>query len=262
LDWDNHVSVGAHTVSVIIPTYNEQQAISVLLESLRRLSPEEIIVADGNSTDHTIEVAAHSAKIILSERGRGIQMNAGARASSGSVLLFLHADTRLARGSLQVIKERMDDPNIIGGNFDLRFEGCDWTASAFTRVNRWRRKVGIFYGDSGIFCRRNVFERLGGYRPWPVLEDYDFARRLRRAGKLAMLDEPIWVSSRRWRNSGLFSTLWTWFWIQTLFFAGVRPERLAAWYGNIRSVNDVIQPASTVTGAARDDAARPGENTV
>jgi len=124
----------------------------------------------------------------------------------------------------------MDDQDIIGGNFDVRFEGDDWAASAFTHVNRWRRKLGVFYGDSGIFCRRQVFEKLGGYRPWPLLEDYDFARRLQRAGRLAMLDEPIWVSNRRWRHSGLFRTLWIWFWIQVLYCAGVRPERLAAWY--------------------------------
>ena len=120
------------------------------------------------------------------------------------------------------------------GNFDIRYEGSDWVAAAFTSANRWRRRLGVFYGDSGIFCRREVFEALGGYAPWPILEDYDFARRLRRAGRLALLDEPIWVSDRRWRTCGLLPTLWSWFWVQGLYLAGVEPKRLAELYRPVR----------------------------
>jgi rSAM/selenodomain-associated transferase 2 len=228
------------TISVIIPTYNEDQSIGALLDNLRDLAAEEIIVVDGHSTDRTVEIAGRAAKVILSERSRGIQMNAGANASSGSVLLFLHADVRLSPGGLQAIKKSMDDRDIVGGNFNLRFEGEDWAAAAFTQVNRWRRKLGVFYGDSGIFCRRDIFESLGEFRPWPLLEDYDFARRLRLAGKLALLEEPIWVSNRRWRNRGLLRTLWSWFWIQTLYFGGVSPERLATKYRHVRLVESPL----------------------
>lgn len=233
-------------MSVIIPTYNEEAILHSLLSSLRALRPDEVIVADGNSSDRTAAIATPLAKVVLSERGRGTQLNAGARASSGSILLFLHADTRLAPGSLQAIRECMQDAEIAGGNFDVRFEGTDWTATVFTHVNRWRRKMGVFYGDSGIFCRRDVFERLGGYRPWPLLEDYEFARRLRRAGKLAMLNEPIFVSDRRWRNSSLFAALWTWFWIQGLYLAGVHPEQLAKWYRDIRPVDSPNSPLAQI----------------
>jgi rSAM/selenodomain-associated transferase 2 len=229
-------------ISIVVPTYNEEEAISTLLENLGRLRAEEIIIADGNSTDRTRAIAARSVKVVLCERGRGLQMNAGARASSGDILLFLHADAQLGPGSLDAIRGCMDDPRILGGNFDVRFEGDDLAAAAFTQVNRWRRRLGVFYGDSGIFCRRQVFEKLGGYRPWPLLEDYDFARQLRRAGRLAMLEEPIWVSNRRWRNFGFFPTVWAWFWIQTLYFAGIHPERLAGLYRNVRSVKSSIQP--------------------
>ncbi|MGH9351383.1 MAG: TIGR04283 family arsenosugar biosynthesis glycosyltransferase [Terriglobia bacterium] len=223
------------TISVIVPAYNEEDTIGALLENLRQLKPEEIIVADGNSTDRTAEIAVQSARVVTSARGRGIQMNAGARESSGDVLLFLHADVRLHPSGLEKIRESLRDPSIVGGDFDVRYQGGDWMAAIFTSVNRWRRRAGIFYGDSGIFCRRSVFEALGGYRPWPVLEDYDFVRRLRKAGKLVLLNEPVWVSDRRWRNLGLFRTVWSWFWIQTLFFAGVRPERLAMLYRDTRS---------------------------
>jgi GT2 family glycosyltransferase len=166
--------------------------------------------------------------------GRGAQMNAGAAAASGETLLFLHADVRLEEGSLDQIVRAMEDAAIVGGNFDIRYEGNDWAAGAFTRFNRWRRRWGIFYGDSGIFCRRPVFEKLGGYRLWPILEDYDFARRLSKAGRLALLKFPIRVSDRRWRNSGLWLTLWSWLLIQGLYYLGVPPRLLARLYRHVR----------------------------
>ena len=155
-------------------------------------------------------------------------------AASGETLLFLHADVRLEEGSLDQIVRAMEDAAIVGGNFDIRYEGNDWAAGAFTRINRWRRTLGIFYGDSGIFCRRPVFEKLGGYRPWPILEDYDFARRLSKAGRLALLEFPIRVSDRRWRNSGLLLTLWSWLLIQGLYYLGVPPRLLARLYRHVR----------------------------
>lgn len=232
---------------MVIPTYNEEATLGGLLENLKQLAPEEVVVADGGSTDHTAEIAAPYARVLSLPACRGTQMNAGARACSGNVLLFLHADVRLRRGALEAVRNCMRNPKFVGGNLDIRYQGGDWIARAFTSVNRWRRRWGVFYGDSGIFCRGDVFASLGGYRPWPILEDYDFARRLRRAGKLALLDEPIWVSDRRWRNSGLVPTLWSWFWIQSLYFAGVSPERLATLYRDVRST----EPRGVATASTR-----------
>jgi hypothetical protein len=161
-------------------------------------------------------------------------MNAGAHAASGEILLFLHADCRLSAGALDAVLAAMADPDTAGGNFDLRFEGNDAAAAAFTLLNRWRRRFGIFYGDSGIFCRRSVFEALGGYRPWPILEDYEFARRLQRCGRLAFLATTIWTSNRRWRRTGLLRTIWSWALIQGLYTAGVSPRRLARLYRHVR----------------------------
>jgi len=225
------------SISAIIPTYNEEHTIGRLLENLKELGAEEVIVADGISADRTVEIASTYARVIRSKTCRALQMNAGARASSGDVLVFLHADVRLGPGGLAAVRESLRDPQLVGGNFDIRYEGSDWVAAAFTSANRWRRRLGVFYGDSGIFCRRKVFESLGGYAPWPILEDYDFARRLRKAGKLALLDEPIWVSDRRWRTSGLLPTLWSWFWVQGLYLVGVEPERLAGLYHPVRTAN-------------------------
>jgi rSAM/selenodomain-associated transferase 2 len=231
------VSLRAPAISVVIPTFNEAHTIGGLLENLKTLGPAEVVVADGSSTDQTAEVASRYARVLSVARCRALQMNAGAHACSGDVLLFLHADVRLGSRALDAVRESMRVPEVVGGNFDIRYEGGDWVSGAFTRINRTRRRCGVFYGDSGIFCRREVFDALGGYRPWPILEDYDFARRLRRSGKLALLDEPIWVSDRRWRTAGLLPTLWSWFWIQGLYLVGVSPERLAVLYRHVRSSN-------------------------
>ncbi len=224
----------APTISIVVPVYNEEAHIGGLLEGLSSQRFAEVIVVDGGSTDRTAELAAQRARLIRSEIGRAAQMNVGAAAASGEVLLFLHADVRLDAGALDQIRRVMEDGIIVGGNFDIRYVGDDWAASIFTRINRWRRNWGIFYGDSGIFCRRSVFERLGGYRSWPIMEDYDFARRLSKAGRLALLDAPIWVSDRRWRNSGLLQTLWSWFLIQGLYYLGVPPQLLARLYRHVR----------------------------
>jgi rSAM/selenodomain-associated transferase 2 len=224
----------APAISIIVPVYNEEAAIGGLLDTLDAQGTAEVIVVDGGSADRTAELASQRARLVRSEIGRAAQMNAGAAAASCATLLFLHADVRLEAGSLNRICRAMEDTAIVGGNFDIRYEGNDWAAGAFTRINRWRRKWGIFYGDSGIFCRRSVFEKLGGYRLWPIMEDYDFARRLSKAGGLALLECPIWVSDRRWRNSGLLRTLWSWLLIQGLYYLGVPPRLLARLYRHVR----------------------------
>lgn len=218
------------SVSVIVPVLNEESIVDECLAGLLELSPDEVIVADGHSTDHTREIAAGYARVVISEPGRGRQLNAGAAASTGEILLFVHADVRFSNKALEPLRDAMRDAGVIGGNFDIVYEG----APAFTRINRWRRGFGVFYGDSGIFCRRTVFNEIGGYRDWPVLEDYEFGRRLWKRGKLALLDEPIIVSARRWRKTGLPATLWSWFWIQGLYLLGVSPHRLARMYRDVR----------------------------
>jgi rSAM/selenodomain-associated transferase 2 len=221
-------------ISIIVPVYNEEAFIGRLLHNLDSEACAEVIVVDGGSTDRTVALASQRARLVHSRMGRAVQMNAGAAAASGEILLFLHADVLLGRGAVDEICQAMENAAIVGGNFDIRYEGKDWAADAFTRINRWRRRWGIFYGDSGIFCRRLVFEKLGGYRLWPIMEDYDFARRLSKAGQLAFLDCPIRVSGRRWRKSGLLRTLWSWFLIQGLYSLGVPPRYLARLYRHVR----------------------------
>jgi len=221
-------------ISIIIPALNEEDTVGDLLESLKNQGADELLVADGGSVDETVGIASRHARIIHAKGGRAIQMNAAAQCASGDILLFLHADCRLGPSGLSVLRTVLADPEIVGGNFDIHYEGNDWAAEAFSRINRWRRRFGIFYGDSGIFCRGSVFQSLGGFVCWPILEDYEFARRLRRSGKLAYLKEPIWVSDGRWRRDGLFRTMASWFLIQALYYAGVPPKQLARLYRHIR----------------------------
>jgi rSAM/selenodomain-associated transferase 2 len=222
------------TVSIIIPALNEAPLIGALLRNLSSLGAEEIIVADGGSTDRTVAEAERLAKVVRCRANRGEQMNHGARSATSEVLLFLHADVRLNPGALNPLRRAMSDDAVGGGAFDIHYEGGDRASRAFTLISHWRRRFGILYGDSGIFCRRSLFEKLGGFRSYAVLEDYEFSRRLWRQGKMALLSEPIFVSNRRWRHSTLLGTLWSWFWIQGLYLAGVSPARLARMYRNIR----------------------------
>jgi rSAM/selenodomain-associated transferase 2 len=225
-----------HPITVIIPTFNEQPTVVSLVHSLIEQQPLEILIADGESTDGTPEACdgLPETRSIRCPRGRAAQMNFAARQARGEILLFLHADVEIPAGALAAIASSLRDPDVAGGHFDILFAGGDRIARIFSSINRIRYRFGIFYGDSGIFCRKSVFERMGGYQPWPILEDYEFARRLRRFGKIASLPLALRVSDRRWRRGGLFNTLWAWFWIQALYLAGVSPHRLARMYRDVR----------------------------
>jgi len=222
-------------ISVIIPTLNEEGSLPQTLQSvLAAKGDAEVIVVDGQSSDATARLAAQYCKTISSRPGRALQMNRGAEEASGEILLFLHADVAFPATGLLSIAAAMDNPRVGGGNFDVIFDSRSVAARIFTLINRWRRPFGIFYGDSGIFVRREVFQEMGGFRTLPLMEDYDFARRLVKRGKTVCLKDPLLVSARRWEEHGLFRTMAAWFVIQTLFMAGVPARHLAYFYPPIR----------------------------
>jgi rSAM/selenodomain-associated transferase 2 len=235
-------------ISVIIPALNEEGSLAPTLESLRAAAGGcVIIVVDGGSADATRAIAARYGKVVDSPPGRAIQMNRGAAAARGDILLFLHADVLFPRQGFAAIEQAMADPHVAGGNFDILYEGDSLTSRFFTRINRWRRPFGIFYGDSGIFIRRSIFETLGGYRPLPLMEDYDFARRLDRCSTTVCLRESLIVSARRWEEYGLLRTTAAWFLLHVFYYLRLPPRWWGALYPHIRRKQDnavrAAQPA-------------------
>jgi rSAM/selenodomain-associated transferase 2 len=198
---------------------------------------DEVIVADASSADGTADVArAAGARVIsIDRKGRGPQLHAGALAAKGDVLLFLHADAQLRQGARDAILRALDDPGVVGGNFYLRF----WPEGRFARVFTWanhlrRRWLRIYYGDSAIFVRRDIYEELGGFRALPILEDYELVRRLERRGKTVYVQHVEVLASARRFSARPLRTLLLWVLIQALYMAGVHPDRLARLYADLR----------------------------
>lgn len=222
-------------LTVVVPTWLEASRIGGLVTSVRPWA-EEVVVADGGSPDGTAEIAAaHGAHVLITPRGRGPQLRAGAAAATGDVLLFLHADVEPRGDPRSSIERALADPDVVGGNFLLRFSPDDGYARLFTWCNDARRRLfRIYYGDSGIFVRRSVYEALGGFPDLPVFEDYELARRMERVGRTAYLrDVELHASARRFAHAPL-RTLGIWILMQTLYSGGVPAERLARLYADIR----------------------------
>jgi rSAM/selenodomain-associated transferase 2 len=218
-------------ISIIIPTLNEEKMIGDLAASIAGLPGNfEVIVADGGSTDRTVELAEECGwRVIVASRGRGPQMNAGAGVASGDTLLFLHADTRLPRETFRLIDAALQDSRVSGGNFGLLFDGGTRAANILSKIYPWLRFGGMCYGDSAIFIRRNIFETLGGYRDYPIFEDLDLYRRLNRAGKFKKLKATAVTSSRRFEGR-FIRTFALWSILQVLFWLGVDPRQLSRLY--------------------------------
>jgi rSAM/selenodomain-associated transferase 2 len=221
-------------ISVVIPTLDEAQRLPALLAALAR-EPElaETIVADGGSGDGTGGMAERlGALVVAAERGRGRQLRAGAAAASGEILLFLHADSVFPPGGLGAIAAALDrDATIPGGNFRVVFDVDTPFARRLAAIYAWIRRFAFYYGDSGIFVRREVYDRIGGIKPMALMEDYEFVRRLERAGPTCRIDDPPLVTSaRRFANRPWPAALWGWTKIHLLYWLGVSPERLARIY--------------------------------
>ncbi len=226
------------TVSVVIPTLNEATRLPALLAALgREPQLEEIIVVDGGSRDGTARVARAGGAVVLSSGpGRGRQLRRGAEAARGEVILFLHADSGFPASGLRRIAERLAArPEIVGGNFRIVFDGDDGFSRWLTGFYAWFRRRGLYYGDSGIFVRRDVYEALGGIRPIALMEDYDFGRRLERFGPTCCIEEVALVSSsRRFAGRRPVAIVAGWLWLHALYHLGVSPEYLARLYRSTR----------------------------
>ncbi|WP_218080266.1 TIGR04283 family arsenosugar biosynthesis glycosyltransferase [Anthocerotibacter panamensis] len=229
-------------IAIVIPTYQECRSIVPCLRALAEQEGAfEVFIADGGSTDGTLEqvvgvrVSYPLAWGVAPERGRSAQMNWGAQQTTADILLFLHADTRLAPGALALLQTTLQQDGWVGGRFDVRLDSEQWPYLFIAwAINQRSRLARRFTGDMGIFVRRTLFEKLGGFPPQPLMEDLEFSAQLYRMGAVACLALPVTTSARRWHKGGLLRTFLLMQVLRTAYALGVDPETLHRWYHDIR----------------------------
>jgi rSAM/selenodomain-associated transferase 2 len=222
-------------ISVVIPVLDEANRINQVIEHVNCLSGNnsEIIVADGDPLGTTISSIADERVIkVPSERGRGKQMNQGAAAATGEILLFLHADTFLPSRAFEKIEGVMELDDYAGGAFDLGIDSCRIALRIVEQAASLRsRFTRIPYGDQAIFIRRDIFKAMGGFMDFPIMEDVDLMQRLKRTGsRIVIISDKVRTSPRRWEKEGVvYCTLRNWT-LMTLYMLGVSPDKLARFY--------------------------------
>ena len=219
-------------ISIIVPVFNEASLVRRFLTHLRERAPgAEITVADGGSTDGTVDLAAGFCdRLVASKRGRATQLNAGAHAARGDILWFVHADAELPSQCLDEITRIMKNPNIAGGYFRIRLPG----ALIYRLTDSFAHYAGILLrircGDHGIFCRRSAFVAAGGFPDVPLMEDVELFRRLHHYGRVVHSKKRIVVSTRRYEAIGRIRITFAYGFIATLYLFGVPLPMLARIY--------------------------------
>jgi rSAM/selenodomain-associated transferase 2 len=216
---------------------NESPNIGGTLNALRRGAPNaEIIVVDGGSSDASVAIAQPLCDALISApRGRARQMNAGARASHGDALVFVHADTLVPRTFARDIAAALSDPAVVGGRFDVRLDESGLPYRIIGAMISIRSRISrTGTGDQAIFVRRDVFESLGGFPELELCEDLEFSRRLKRAGRVACLRTRVTTSARRWGRDGVARTVVKMWIIRAMYLMGVRPALLKRIYSDTR----------------------------
>jgi len=223
------------SLAVVIPVLDEAQCLPLLLDDLRnltQLTPLDIVVADGGSQDETVTRAlACGARVIYAPRGRARQLNAGARATSGEWLLFLHADSRLDAEARRVLASAARDPAPFqAAVFRYAVDLPPIWKHLLERGQALREALwGLPYGDQGLLIRRACFDGVGGYPELPLLEDVAMIRALRRRVNIERLPAAVVTSGRRYRRHGVVRTSLQHMVLISLYLLGVSPERLARW---------------------------------
>ena len=241
--------VSAFPLSIVIPALDEEQAMPGVLNSLERQGddpPFEVVLADGGSTDGTVArfqqltcswpARGRSARCVPCPRtGRAAQLNMGARAATGKVLLFLHADTHLPTPATRVVMETLTDPEVVGGAFRHAFSepGLLLGIISFWATTR-SRLTRIHLGDQAMFARRAEFEAIGGFPDVPLFEDLRFSKALRRRGRVVTLPLSVATSARRLREVGPFRMGLRFAWLELRHCLGADPARLKGEYPDVR----------------------------
>jgi rSAM/selenodomain-associated transferase 2 len=221
-------------ISIVMPVLDEADNIEAALAALQpwRSRGHEVIVVDGGSRDATVRLATrHADHLIEAGRGRAHQMNVGARAASGEILLFLHADTRLPEAADLLVTRALRESGRCWGRFDVRIDSPRLLLRAVSTMMNFRSRVsGICTGDQAIFVTAPAFARSGGYPPLALMEDIALSSHLRRTGTPAALRAKAITSARRWERNGAWRTIVLMWWLRARFFLGTSPARLAQLY--------------------------------
>ena len=222
--------------SIIVPVLHEALTINHAIEHIRKISSGlqvEIIIVDGDTEVSTIHsITDRKVTKLVSPKGRGKQMNKGALRAQGDILLFLHPDTRLPENAFALIVDEMDKKEYAGGAFELGINSDRRVFSLIEKLVSVRtRLTRIPYGDQAIFIKKEVFNRIKGFKEIPIMEDIDLMRRIRKSGyEIYIIPEKVKTSPRRWEREGvLYCTLRNWT-ITILYLFGAKPESLAKYY--------------------------------
>ncbi|PZC49559.1 MAG: hypothetical protein DK306_000575 [Chloroflexi bacterium] len=225
---------GNAALSVIIPTLNEQDHIAAAVASAFAAGADQVIVSDGGSHDATVSIAESlGVCLVQGAKGRGPQLNLGAQAARGQIYCFLHADAQLHPDSGRAMRDALRDPRVVGGNHRIHF-GATAHGRFLAAFYHVIRRLRVYYGDSAIFCRPEAFAAVGGFPPFPLMEDLKFVHRLHRIGRMAYLSPRVTASPRRWEQGGVAAAWASWLVIQAAYFLRVSPHRLARLYKQIR----------------------------
>jgi rSAM/selenodomain-associated transferase 2/rSAM/selenodomain-associated transferase 1 len=222
----------AQKISIIIPALNEAATIGRTLSRLDGAENLEVIVVDGGSIDKTAESAAsRGVKVIRSTPGKAVQMNTGAAAATGDILVFLHADTLLPEGFSHQIAAVLNQDGVAAGAFRLKIDSSDAGIRLIECMANLRsRFLRLPYGDQALFMKKSLFEAIGGFADLPIMEDFILIRRLRRKGKIVTLSDAVITSPRRWLHFGILKAWLVNQIIILAFYLGIAPQRLARWY--------------------------------
>ncbi len=225
-------NISAVKISIIIPVLNEAENIKAAILTIQLSTNIEVIVVDADSEDSTVEIAQSlGVKVISSSPGRAVQMNTGALAASGDILLFLHADTRLPNGFDDMIRTALRQPQTVAGAFSLRIDASFLSL----RWVEWGVKMRSHfcqmpYGDQAIFLTKKVFQQIGGFPELPIMEDFELMRRLKSIGRITIIPTPVVTSARRWLQKGVFKTTLLNQIVIISYLLGVSPEQIRIWY--------------------------------
>ena len=222
-------------LSIVIPVLDEAAGIESALQALStyRTRGVEVIVVDGGSRDGTVALSRPFVdQVVSTPRGRAVQMNAGAAAARGNILLFLHADTRLPDDADRLVIDGLACSSCVWGRFDVRFDSGGLMRFVAAMMNLRSRLTGIATGDQAIFVTRTTFAAAGGFPPIALMEDVALSARLKRIGRPLCLRARVTTSARRWRGHGTLRTLLLMWRLRLSYFLGADPTKLAQSYGD------------------------------